>query len=61
LLRTAAGALGAAASLVGTAHAQAPAKHRRLNVCNPRAARAVESYKKAIRAMLALPPTDPRN
>jgi len=59
------GAAGAAVSAavlpLGAARAQGPAKFRRLNVTNPQAARAVDSYKKAIRAMLALPPTDPRH
>lgn len=36
-------------------------KHIRLNVNDPRAVPVLASYKKAIRAMLALPPTDPRN
>ena len=43
------------------AFAQPVAKHRRLNVANPQALRQLESYKKAIRAMLELPPSDPRN
>src|SRR5262245_4221770 len=43
------------------AQGQGRAKYRRLNVSNPRATRVLDSYKKAIRAMLALPPTDPRN
>lgn len=58
----------AAAATVGSAtlpfsslHAQGTAKYRRLNVLNPDARRNIESYKRAIRAMLALPPTDPRN
>jgi tyrosinase len=40
---------------------QPAAGHRRLNVTNPAASAALESYKKAIAAMLSLPPTDPRN
>lgn len=56
------GALLALASLApGMAQAQAAAKHRRPNVNSPAGAAALASYKKAIRAMLALPPTDPRN
>ncbi|MGH7341740.1 MAG: tyrosinase family protein, partial [Candidatus Rokuibacteriota bacterium] len=45
----------------GLAHAQAPAKYRRVNVSSPQGKTMLASYKKAIRAMLALPPTDPRN
>jgi len=37
------------------------AKHRRLNLSDPKAARMLASYEKAIKAMLLLPPTDPRN
>ncbi len=43
----------------GAARAQAPAKYRRMNLTDPKAP--IESYKKAITAMLALPPSDPRN
>jgi tyrosinase len=44
---------------IGTA---APAKYRRWNISDPNCPpRVLASYKKAIRAMLALPPTDPRN
>jgi len=56
-----AAAVTAAAVPLGEASAQTPAKYHRLNVSNPKAAPVLESYKKAIRAMLALPPTDPRN
>lgn len=41
--------------------AQAPAKYRRVNVSSPQAKGVLASYKKAISAMLALPPSDPRN
>jgi tyrosinase len=54
------GAAIAAASGPVAALAQGP-KYRRLNVTDPQAGRVLESYKKAIRAMLALPPSDPRN
>lgn len=60
-LRTVAGAVSAAAALSAAASAQGVAKHRRLSVTNPQAAPMLESYKKAIRAMLNLPPSDPRN
>lgn len=53
--------VGAATLPFGNLHAQAPAKYRRLNISSPEAKRSIESYKKAIRAMLALPPSDPRN
>jgi tyrosinase len=59
-LRTAGAAAGAATLPFGAARAQ-PARHRRLSVSNPQSAGVLDSYKKAIRAMLALPPTDPRN
>lgn len=55
-------ALVAATALSRDGLAQpAAAKHRRLNVMDPGAARHIASYKKAIRAMLNLPPTDARN
>ncbi|MDE2366987.1 MAG: tyrosinase family protein, partial [Betaproteobacteria bacterium] len=54
-------AAGAATLPFGKAYAQGAAKYRRLNVLNPAAKRTVESYKRAIRKMLALPPEDPRN
>ena len=39
-----------------------PAKYRRWSISDPDfPPRVLDSYKKAIRAMLALPPTDPRN
>ncbi len=57
-----AGAAVAASALPsGVASAQAPAKYRRVNVSSPEATRVLDSYKKAIRAMLKLPATDPRN
>lgn len=45
----------------GNASSQAPTKHRRMNVSDPGAAQALASYKKAIRAMLDLSPSDARN
>ncbi len=59
-------AAGAAALASGLqmrkALAQPPsANFHRLNLSNPKAAPALESYRKAITAMLNLPPTDPRN
>jgi tyrosinase len=57
----AAAAVGAATLPLGKLYAHGAAKHRRLNILNPDAKRNIESYRKAIRAMLALPPTDPRN
>ena len=54
-------AAGAAALSPGVGLAQASARYRRLNVSNPQAARVLESYKRAITAMLKLLPTDPRN
>jgi tyrosinase len=52
---------GAASLPFGLARAQAPARYRRLNVTNLKIGRVLDSYRKAIKAMLALPPTDPRN
>jgi tyrosinase len=60
-LSTTAAAVSAAALPLNATLAQAPAKYRRLSLSNPQSARALDSYKKAIRAMLALPPTDARN
>jgi tyrosinase len=55
-------ALATAASLPLRGAAAAPARHRRWNVSDPDCPpRMLDSYKKAIRAMLALPPSDPRN
>jgi len=46
----------------GAAMAQTPAKFRRMNISEPGfPMRVLDSYKKAITKMLALPPTDPRN
>jgi tyrosinase len=54
-------AFATAASLSTRAPAS-PAKYRRWNISDPNCPpRVIDSYKKAIRAMLALPPTDPRN
>ena len=51
----------ATAALPGVG-AAAPAKYRRWNLSDPSCPpRVLASYKKAIRAMLALPPSDPRN
>jgi hypothetical protein len=53
---------GAASFPFGLAHAQGPAaKYRRLNVTNAKITRTLDSYARGIKAMLALPPTDPRN
>lgn len=60
-LKSSAAVAGAAALPFSTAHAQARARYRRMNVSDPGAARDIASFKKAIRAMLALPPSDPRN
>jgi tyrosinase len=55
-------ALAAAAALPGRARAAPAARHRRWNISDPDCPpRVVHSYKKAISAMLALPPEDPRN
>lgn len=60
---TATAALTAAATLPsGRAAAQPAATHRRMSISDAGFPQSVlESYKKAIRAMLALPPSDPRN
>jgi tyrosinase len=51
-----------AAPLPRAGAAAAPAKYRRWSISDPAfPPRVLDSYKKAIRAMLALPPTDPRN
>jgi tyrosinase len=56
-----AAALAATTALPGQAKA-APAKFRRWNISDPNCPpRVITSYKKAIRAMLKLPTTDPRN
>jgi tyrosinase len=60
-LSTTGAALAAAVLPSGSAVAQSPAKHCRVNVSSPEAGQVLASYKKAIRAMLALPPSDPRN
>jgi tyrosinase len=52
----------ATAALLPRLGTAAPAKYRRWNISDPNCpSRVLASYKKAIRAMLALPPTDPRN
>lgn len=58
---TTAAAAGAAVLSSTRAFAQGAAKFVRLNVNDPRATSTLASYKKAVRAMLALPPADPRN
>jgi tyrosinase len=46
----------------GLARANEPApRYRRYNASGPHGARMLKSYAKAVRAMLALPPEDPRN
>ena len=56
------GAVLAAATLPSqVALAQTSAKYHRVNVSGSAGSKMIESYKKAIRAMLALPPSDPRN
>ena len=52
----AANAMGEATFPFGRLYAQGTAKYRRLNIFHPEAKRTIASYKKAIRAMLALPP-----
>ena len=55
-------ALAAAAILPKVpARAQAPARWRRYNVASPQGQQMLVHYQTAIKAMLALPPTDPRN
>jgi tyrosinase len=55
-------ALATATSLPRIVSAADPARYRRWNISDPNCPpRVLDSYKKAIRAMLALPPTDPRN
>ncbi|MGA2257747.1 MAG: tyrosinase family protein, partial [Thermoguttaceae bacterium] len=59
-----AGAVALATGLpAGPARAQTPttAKYHRLKSSDPSAAASLASYAKAVEAMLALPPTDPRN
>jgi tyrosinase len=60
---TATAAVATAAVLPsGTALGQAPPKFRRMNISEPGfPTRVLDSYKKAIKKMLALPATDPRN
>jgi tyrosinase len=61
LMQAAAAAAVVAGLAPGAALAQTPPKHRRPNINSPAGAKALASYQKAITAMLALPPTDPRN
>jgi tyrosinase len=65
-LATAAASIGSAAIPYGGATAQGAAKWRRINLSDPNTPQAQKdkvlgSYKKAIRAMLALPPDNPLN
>jgi tyrosinase len=60
-IKTSAAAAGASMFPFATAFGQTAKKFVRLNVNDPGAVRMLASYKKAIRAMLALPPADPRN
>ncbi|MFY9823414.1 MAG: tyrosinase family protein [Thermoanaerobaculia bacterium] len=48
-------------SLLAATPIPKPARYHRLSLADPGAKQALESYKKAIKAMLKLPPTDPRN
>jgi tyrosinase len=50
-----------AAFTAGTSAAQPPIRFRRKNLTDPEAARDVDSYERAVTAMLKLPPSDPRN
>lgn len=63
ILKTAGLALGTTMlPLGGLARANTPApRYRRCNASGPHGARMLKSYAKAVRAMLALPPEDPRN
>lgn len=61
LLAGAAAVTGVAALGGGAAMAAPKARYRRYNVASPEGAKMLDSYKKAITAMLALPPDDPRN
>lgn len=61
-IKTTAAATAGAAVLSSTqVIAQGSGKVLRLNVNDSKAAAMLASYKKAVRAMLALPPSDPRN
>lgn len=61
-LKVTAAVAGAASFPFHGALAQKPARFRRVNITDPGlGSRALASYRKAIRAMLALPPGDPRN
>ncbi|MGZ5183066.1 MAG: tyrosinase family protein [Ramlibacter sp.] len=64
ILKTAGLGVGAGMLPFGASFAQAlakPARHRRYNASSKMGAHMLKSYAKAIRAMLALPPEDPRN
>jgi hypothetical protein len=57
-----AGGAALAAATVLPKPSKAAAKYRRWNISDPNCpARVIDSYKKAIKAMLSLPPTDARN
>lgn len=61
-LKAATAAVGCSVLPFDTSWAQTPARYRRVNVSDPELGpRVLSSYKKAIRAMLDLPPEDPRN
>jgi len=55
-------ALAVAAALPGSrVWAQPPARYRRYNVASPEGQAMLVSYEQAVRALLKLPPSDPRN
>lgn len=60
-IKTTAAAAGAAVLPFGGLQPHAGRPRVRWNVTDPRAAKSLASYKTAVRAMLALPPSDPRN
>lgn len=60
-IKTTAAAVGATVLPHGRSFGQSTKTFVRWNVNDPKAAPMLASYKKAIRAMLALPPSDPRN
>ena len=60
-IKTTAGAVGAAVLPFAGPQPVSARKYVRWNVTDPRAAKSLASYKRAVRAMLALPPSDPRN
>lgn len=57
-----AGGVALAATTLLPNPSKAAAKYRRWNISDPNCpSRVIDSYKKAVKAMLSLPPTDPRN